>query len=236
MRIVSAAATAVALSFVASPAGAQDVATGFDMSQSQERNSRAELSVNAVKQKEQAEFARTFGKCAYGRNPDRARLALDQMVEGKAEKTLRFGEYVARVDVCTPVRTIVDFDLMRAGIAEQSVLDPEHTTTIPQGGSVEQVNGFMKAVIVPKVDKKDPFTMHQLAGQCRVAIAPFPARAVLSTEPGSDEESAALATLKEITPSCDVLLSDVTELTPYFQRAYTALALYYWIDFAGDAG
>lgn len=234
MRFVT-LSLALTLASAAMPAAAQDTASGFNMSESAEANSRNGLSRSPEKQKQQFEFARVFGKCAYGLNPDRARLALDQSVEGKAARRLEFPNYVERVDSCSPVRSLLDADLMRAGLAEASILDPENERTIPQGGDVEKVGTFLKAVTVPKVDKSDPFVMHQLAAQCRVAMAPYPARALLDTEPGSGDEAAALQGWKSVTQGCDSLLQDVTPLSPYFERAYAALALYYWIDFAGEA-
>lgn len=217
---------------ICAPLAAQGVISGDELNEREWRNSRGELAQNPSEQKKQFEFARVFGQCAYKANPDRAHLALDQAVPGKAERRLDFEDYSKRVAFCTPVRTLIDGDLMKAGIAEASIVDAENAKEIPVGGDVEKAGEFLKTVQVSRVDESDPFVMHQLAAECRVAMAPYPARALLGTEPGSEGEAAALTGWKQVTSGCDSLLDGVEPLSPYFERAYAALALYYWIDFA----
>ena len=74
--------------------------------------------------------------------------------------------------------------------------------------------------------------MGQFAAECRTGFAPVQVRGLLESEAGSAAERGALAVLKAVTPQCDSFKVEGRELTPHFERAYAAQALYHWVDLA----
>ena len=103
---------------------------------------------------------------------------------------------------------------------------------IPAPGDAATVREFIKSVKAPNAKTDDPFTMGQFAAECRTGFAPVQVRGLLESEAGSAAERGALAVLKAVTPQCDSFKVEGRELTPHFERAYAAQALYHWVDLA----
>jgi hypothetical protein len=195
---------------------------------------RAELLNDHNRQAENWQAAGRFASCATDMNQNRVRELLDQAVEGKAGKRVELGDFVNRNQGCVVAVGGIDRDILRGALAERVVTasNPE----LPPPGNAESVMTFLKAVSVPRMDKDDPFIAGQLLAECRVGFAPVAARALIATEAGSQAEAGALAAMKAVTPQCNSLDTAETKLTPWFERAYAAQALYHWIGFDGARG
>jgi len=104
----------------------------------------------------------------------------------------------------------------------------EGAPAVPGPGNADTVKAFIKAVKAPSAKTDDPFVMGQLGAECRTGFAPMQVRALLATDPGSEAEKGALAVLKAVTPQCASFTVPDKPLTSYFERAFSAQALYHW--------
>lgn len=195
---------------------------------------RLELLANPGQQQEHWQAADRFASCATNLNSDRVRELLDQAVEGKAKKRIELGDFVNRNQGCVVAAGGIDGDFLRGAMAQHIVTGSSEA--LPPPGDATAVMKFLKTVSVPKMDKDDPFIAGQLVAECRVGFAPIAARALLAAEADTPAETGALAAMKAVTPQCDSLDTAKTKLTPRFERAYVAQALYHWIDFDRNAG
>lgn len=213
-------------------ADADDRAFDSDYYDAAHREGRMELLNDVGKQSENWTIASRFAECVVNLNEDRARLLLDQAVEGKAKQKLDLGRFLNRMQGCVIAREGIDRDFLRAAMAERIVV--AKNGPMPAAGDKDAVMGFIQTVKVTSSDHSDPFIAGQLVAECRTGFSPVAARALLATEPGSPAEAGALAAMKAVTPQCDGLDKAKTKLTPLFERAYAAQALYHWIDYAAD--
>lgn len=191
---------------------------------------RMEFLSDTGRQAENWDAATRFASCAINLNAERVRELLDQAVEGKTKKRVELGEFVKRNQGCVVVAGGVDGDFLRGALAENIVT--ANTDPLPPAGDAAAVTRFLSSVAVPRVDGDDPFSSAQLVAECRVGFAPIAARGLLATEPGTPAEAGALAAMKSVTPQCDSLDTAKTKVTPWFERAYAAQALYHWSELA----
>lgn len=191
--------------------------------------SRMAFLADPQRQEETWNMARKFASCAVGYNAQRVRDLLDQAVESKKSKKVELGKFLNRNQGCVATYIGFDRDFLRGTMAE-ALVTSESAPAIPPSGDAESVKKFMKAVKAPSAKADDPFIVGQLAAECRTGFAPMQVRAVLATEPGSQEEQGALAALKAVTPQCASFEVANKPLTPYFERAFAAQALYHWLD------
>lgn len=194
---------------------------------------RMEFLSDTGRQSENWDAANRFASCAANLNSDRVREVLDQAVEGKAKKRIDLGDFVSRNQGCVVAAGGIDGDFLRGAMAQHIVTGS--SDPLPPPGDSTAVMKFLKTVSVPKMDKDDPFIAGQLVAECRVGFAPVAARALLATEADTPAEAGALAAMKAVTPQCDSLDTAKTKLTPRFQRALAAQALYHWIGFDRNA-
>lgn len=195
---------------------------------------RMEFLGNPGRQKENWEAANRFASCAINLNSDRVRELLDQAIAGKAKKRVELGDFVNRNQGCVVAAGGIDGDFLRGAMAQGIVTSSSEA--LPPPGDSAAVTKFLKTVSVPKMDKDDPFITAQLVAECRVGFAPVAARGLLATEPDTPAETGALAAMKAVTPQCDSLDTAKTKVTPRFERAFAAQALYHWIGFDRNAG
>jgi hypothetical protein len=195
---------------------------------------RLEFLSNPSQQEENWDAASRFASCATNLNADRVRELLDQAIEGKAKKRIELGDFVNRNQGCVVAAGGIDGDFLRGAMAQSIVTSS--TEALPPPGDAPAVTKFLKTVSVPKMDKDDPFITAQLVAECRVGFAPVAARGLLATEPGTPAETGALAAMKAVTPQCDSLDTAKTKVTPRFERAFAAQALYHWMGFDRNAG
>jgi hypothetical protein len=190
---------------------------------------RMELLNDPGRQSEHWDASNRFASCAIGFNSDRVRELLDQAVEGKAKKRVELGDFVNRNQGCVVAAGGIDGDFLRGAMAQHIVTGS--SDALPPPGDSAAVMKFLKTVSVPKMDKDDPFITGQLVAECRVGFAPVAARALLATDVDTPAETGALAAMKAVTPQCNSLDTAKTKLTPRFERAFAAQALYHWIGF-----
>lgn len=201
-----------------------------------DEKSRMQLLADEKRQIENWQAAERFASCAVGFNESRARQLLDQAVEGKSGRRVDIGDFVNRNQGCVVAVGGLDRDILRGALAEELLTENEGTYTISAAGDAGMVRAFIASVKTPNAKTDDPFTVGQIAAECRTALAPFQVRGLLETEPGSPGEKGALTVLREVTPQCDSFRVEGHELTPYFERAFLAQALYHWIGFSGGEG
>jgi len=195
---------------------------------------RVEFLTDVSRQAEDWYSASKFASCAANLNRDRVRELLDQAIDGKAKKRVQLDDFVGRNQGCVLSAGKLDSDFIRGALAESVVTTGEER--LPPPGTAENVTAFIKTVTVPRMEKDDPFVAGQLVAECRVGFAPGAARALLATEAGSPGEAGALAAMKAVTPQCNSLDTAKLKLTPHFERAFAAQALYHWIGFAAEKG
>jgi hypothetical protein len=195
---------------------------------------RMELLGDPGLQDEHWAAADRFASCATNFNAERVRELLDQAVEGKAKKRVELGDFVNRNQGCVVAAGGIDGDFLRGAMAQTLVTSS--TEALPPPGDAAAVTKFIKTVSVPRMDKEDPFITAQLVAECRVGFAPVAARGLLATEPGTPAETGALAAMKAVTPQCNSLDTARTKVTPRFERAFAAQALYHWMGFDRTAG
>lgn len=195
---------------------------------------RMELLDNHSRQRDNWEAADRFASCATNLNAERVRELLDQAIEGKAKKRVELGDFINRNQGCVVAAGGIDGDFLRGALAQHIVTG--NSEALPPPGDSAAVTKFLKTVSVPKMDKDDPFIAGQLVAECRVGFAPVAARALLATEVDTPAEAGALAAMKAVTPQCNSLDTATTKLTPRFERAYAAQALYHWIGFDQESG
>jgi hypothetical protein len=188
---------------------------------------RVEFMSDLRRQGETWDAAWKFAACAVGFNAERVRDLLDQAVEKDGGKKVDLGTFLNRNQGCVASYTGVDRDFIRGAMAE-TLLTAQGAPAIPAPGDADAVKAFIKAVKAPSAKTDDPFVMGQLGAECRTGFAPMQVRALLATEPGSEAEKGALAVLKAVTPQCASFAVADKPLTPYFERAYAAQALYHW--------
>ena len=181
------------------------------------------------RQGETWDAARKFASCAVSYSEERVRDLLDQAVESKNAKKAELGKFLNRNQGCVATYMGFDRDFLRGTMAE-AIVTSANAPAIPAAGDADSVKQFIKAIKAPSAKADDPFIVGQLAAECRTGFAPTQVRAVLATEPGSKEEEGALAALKAVTPQCASFEVANKPLTPYFERAFAAQALYHWMD------
>ena len=208
----------------------QGLEAEFDSLRAQ--RSRAEFLSDEKRQLENRQAAQRFASCAIGFNEERVRQLLDQAVEGKASKKVEIGEFLNRNQGCVVAVGGIDRDFLRGALAEELLVGSAGAVAIPAPGDAATVREFIKSVKAPNAKTDDPFTMGQFAAECRTGFAPVQVRGLLESEAGSAAERGALAVLKAVTPQCDSFKVEGRELTPHFERAYAAQALYHWVDLA----
>lgn len=195
---------------------------------------RASFLEDTQRQMEVWQASARFASCAVNFSEERARGLLDQAVEkkGASKKQVKLGEFLNRNQGCVVAAGGFDRDFLRGNLAEVILTDPASTPSIPGPGDVDAVKAFIKAVKAPSAKTDDPFVLGQLAAECRTGFAPIQVRAMLATEAGSASEKGALAVLKAVTPQCDSFAIADKPLTPWFERAFAAQALYHWVGLA----
>ncbi len=202
----------------------------MDYQNLRDRDQNSGFYLNLKEQSQAFANAKRFARCAVNMSAERSRLFLDQDAPYKSPKKLTDQQFFGRFKGCAPAQMHVDRDFIRGTLAEEVVLQTIPVDGLKAATSGAQVTEFVKKVAVEDPSTDKPLTATQLTTECRVAMAPGPARSVLETEPGSDEEKSALATLAVLTPQCNLFV-DVAPMTGYFQRAFIARGLYYWSDF-----
>lgn len=196
-------------------------------------NSRASLLTDESKQVSTWSQSVAFAGCAIKLNEDRVRQLLDQDRPGAKASKLEFDKFINRNRGCIVTNTTMDRDFMRGAMAEHLIVG-DAELVIPQGGDATKVKDFIAAITIDSMSKDNPFAMGQLAAECRTVLAPVQVRAVLALESGSAAEKGALSVLKSATSACDGFAVEGKSLTPWFERAFAAQALYHWIGFAGE--
>lgn len=198
----------------------------------QAENSRAEFAADDARQAASWSEAKRFASCAIGFSTDRVRGLLDEPLAGS--RKVDFDDFLNRNMGCVITAGALDRDFLRGALAEGIITDPESAAPIPVGGNADKVREFIRSVKIANSGTDNPFSMAQMAAECRVGFAPIQARALLATEPGSAAEKGALTVWKSVTPQCDGFKVADKPLSGWFDRAYSAQALYHWMGFAKD--
>lgn len=179
-----------------------------------------------IEQEEAFYVANSFARCAIKLDEKGARALLDKtMFEGVylAEEQ----DYYDRLRGCAIKYKLVDREFMRGSLARHVLLRHEKMAEVQSAITEAELIDFLKSVEV--TDKKfvRTLTSTQVGYQCRAAMVPDIAYAVLENEPNSKREASALRRLEEATPYCDALFKD-EEPSLWFKRAFLARGLYHW--------
>jgi len=181
------------------------------------------------------DLARAFASCAADLSEDRTRLLLDQAVPAKKPGRLKESDYFTRLRGCATSVGGVDGNFLKGALAERLVLKTVPAEGLTAATSGDQVTKFVRGVAVDDNSTENPVTVIQMTSECRVALAPQRARAVLETEPETEAEAVKITALELATPQCD-MFEEPEGTTNFFKRTYIARSLYYWSDFESWAG
>ena len=229
---------AFSLASFPSSASAQGEALGptpeavlFDFAEIRMRDSTPYIYRSEAQQGYGAWVARGFARCAVKLNSERARHLLDSSIAGQPHPVGYEQRYFRRLRTCTPSSGMADVGLVRGAVAERLLL----STRVPDGfratSSVSELIEYLRFVEALEASEENLVTVTQLGYQCRAAVSPAAAYAVLRTEPESAEEDEALRDLDGRTSLCDVFFARGDDVNHWFRRAFVARGVYYWQRF-----
>ncbi|WP_157093103.1 hypothetical protein [Paraurantiacibacter namhicola] len=171
--------------------------------------------------------ASRFAGCAVRLSESRAKQMLDSFFAGVKETSTLETRYYERFDTCAPVSGLVDTNFVRGSMAEIFVTKMYPASSFRPVGSEAELLAFLGSVEARNASAGDILTTLQLGYQCRVALSPYLARDVLDHEVGSAQERDTLEEFYADTPLCDRFFGRGERLTHWFERGFTARALYY---------